>query len=65
MRIRFPLGLKGLLAASALGAGVVFWRVRASRRDELDRAWEAEIQGAVDEGIAAGRAAVADADERS
>lgn len=58
MRVRFPVGPKSLLAASALGAAVVFWRVRAARRDELDRAWEAEIAGAVDEGAAAGRAAM-------
>jgi len=54
MRLRIPFGPKGLLAAGALAAGVVFWRVRSARRDELDRAWEAEIAAAVDEGIAAG-----------
>lgn len=57
MRVRFPFGRKGFIAASALAAAVVYWRVRQTRRDELDRAWEAEISAAVAEGREAGRTA--------
>jgi hypothetical protein len=57
VRVRVPLGKKGLIAASALAAAFVYWRVRERRRDEEDRAWEEEIAGAVEEGRIAGRSA--------
>lgn len=57
MPVRIPFGRKGLIAASALAAAFVYWRVRERRREDEDRAWEAEIAAAVEEGRAAGRAA--------
>jgi hypothetical protein len=62
MRLPIPFGRKGLIAAAAIAAGVVFWRVRAQRQEALDREWEEEVQGAIKEGAAAGRAATARGD---
>jgi hypothetical protein len=62
VRLRLPLGRKGLLAASAAAAAIVYWRVRAARREEEEREWDEAVSGAVDEGMAAGRAAT-DAEE--
>lgn len=54
--MRLPIGKKGLLTVLPIVAGVVFWRVRASKRAEEDRRWSADIEAAADEGIAAARA---------
>ena len=54
MRIPNPFSRKTLIAAGAIAAGVAFWRVRARRREEEDRRFEEEIQGAVNEGGSAG-----------
>ncbi len=62
MRLPIPFGRKGLIAAAAIAAGVVFWRVRSQRQEALDREWEEEVQGAIKEGVAAGRAATAHGD---
>ena len=59
MRLPIPFGRKGLIAAAAIAAGVVFWRVRSQRQEALDREWDEEVQGAIKEGVAAGRAATA------
>ena len=56
MRLRIPFGRKGLLAAAAIAAGV-YWRVCVARREADDMEWDADIHAAVDEGVAAGRAA--------
>ncbi|MFN2569021.1 MAG: hypothetical protein ABR564_05400 [Candidatus Dormibacteria bacterium] len=53
--MRLPLGRKGLLAALPIAAGVVFWRVRASQRAAQDRLWDADIEAAAEEGVAAAR----------
>ncbi len=55
MRIPNPINRKTLIAVGALAAGVAFWRVRARRREEEDRRFEEEIQGAVHEGVSAGQ----------
>jgi hypothetical protein len=52
----FPFGKKGFLAASALSAGVIYWRVRSSRAEE-ERRWREELDAATAEGIAAAEAA--------
>jgi hypothetical protein len=57
VRLRIPFGRRGLLAAAAIAAGVVYWRVRVARREADDLEWDADIHAAVDEGVAAGRAA--------
>ena len=62
MRLPIPFGRKGLIAAAAIAAGVVFWRVRSQRQEALDREWEEEVQGAINEGVAAGHAATARGD---
>ena len=62
MRLPIPFGRKGLIAAAAIAAGVVFWRVRSQRQEALDREWEEEVHGAIKEGAAAGRAATAGGD---
>jgi hypothetical protein len=62
MRLPIPFGRKGLIAAAAIAAGVVYWRVRAQRQEALDREWEEEVRGAIQEGAAAGRAASGGAD---
>ena len=54
--MRFPFGKKGLLAASALTAGVVYWRVKTNREEEVRR-WEEELEAATAEGVAAAHAA--------
>jgi hypothetical protein len=59
MRLPIPFGRKGLIAAAAIAAGVIFWRVRAHRQEAADREWDEDIQGAIQEGVAAGRAAAA------
>ncbi len=55
MRIPNPINRKTLIAVGALAAGVAFWRARARRREEEDRRFEEEIQGAVHEGVSAGQ----------
>jgi hypothetical protein len=57
MRLPIPFGRKGLIAATAIAAGVVFWRVRTRRQEVADREWDEELQGAIQEGVAAGRTA--------
>jgi hypothetical protein len=57
MRIPNPLNRKTLIALGAVAAGVAFWRVRARRREAEDQQFEEEIQGAVQEGAAAGKSA--------
>ena len=57
MRLPIPFGRKGLIAAAAIAAGVIYWRVRARRLEAADREWDEDIQGAIQEGVAAGRAA--------
>ena len=37
MRLPIPFGRKGLIAAAAIAAAVVFWRVRARRQEAADR----------------------------
>jgi len=54
MRIPNPFNKKVLIAVGAIAAGVVFWRIRARRREAEDRRFEEEIQGAVHEGSSAG-----------
>jgi|HubBroStandDraft_6_1064221.scaffolds.fasta_scaffold685204_1 hypothetical protein len=54
--MRFPFGKKGFLAASALSAGVIYWRVKTSRAEE-ERRWREELDAATAEGIAAAEAA--------
>jgi len=54
--MRFPFGKKGFLAASALSAGVIYWRVKTSRAEE-ERRWRDELDAATAEGIAAANAA--------
>jgi hypothetical protein len=63
VRLRFPFGRKGLLAASAIAAGVVYWRVRAARREADDREWDEDMGAAVEQGVAAGQAAAAEPEE--
>ena len=62
MRLPIPFGRKGLIAAAAIAAGVVYWRVRTQRQEALDREWEEEVRGAIQEGVAAGRAATTHGD---
>jgi len=62
MRLPIPFGRKGLIAAAAIAAGVVYWRVRARRLDAADRQWEEDVQGAIQEGVAAGHASTANAE---
>jgi hypothetical protein len=57
MRLPIPFGRKGLIAAAAVAAAVVFWRVRARRQEADDERWDEDVQGAIQEGVAAGRAA--------
>jgi hypothetical protein len=57
MRLPIPFGRKGLIAAAAIAAGVIYWRVRARRLEAADREWDEDVQGAIQEGVAAGRAA--------
>jgi hypothetical protein len=59
MRLPIPFGRKGLIAAVAIAAAVVFWRVRARRQEAADEQWDEDVQGAIQEGVAAGRAATA------
>jgi hypothetical protein len=54
--MRFPFGKKGFLAASALSAGVIYWRVKSNRAEE-ERRWREELDEATAEGIAAANAA--------
>jgi hypothetical protein len=54
--MRFPFGKKGFLAASALSAGVIYWRVKSNREEE-ERRWREELDAATDEGISAANAA--------
>lgn len=54
--MRLPIGRKGLLTALPIAAAVVYWRVRSSRQAEEDRLWNADVEAAADEGIAAARA---------
>ena len=54
--MRFPFGVRGLLAAAAITGGVVYWRATARRRAE-------RLEASVDDAIAEGRH-VADALER-
>ena len=54
MRLPIPFGRKGLIAAAAIAAGVVYWRVRARRQD---REWDEDVQSAIQDGVAAGHAA--------
>jgi len=61
MRLPIPFGRKGLIAAAAIAAGVVYWRVRARRLDAADRQWEEDVQGAIQEGVVAGHEATAHA----
>ncbi|HYA01132.1 MAG TPA: hypothetical protein VEK76_12420 [Candidatus Binatia bacterium] len=49
MRIKFPFGRKTLAAAGAIGAGLLFWRIRARRHEAEDRAFEEEIKGSAKE----------------
>jgi len=62
MRLPIPFGRKGLIAAAAIAAGVVYWRVRARRLDAADRQWEEDVQGAIQEGVAVGHASTANAE---
>jgi len=48
--MKFPLGRKGLVLASAALGAVAFWRIRAKRQEREDREWENEVTGAIDEG---------------
>ena len=64
MRLPIPFGRKGLIAASAIAAGVVYWRVRA-RRQEADRQWEEDVESAIHEGVAAGRSAAPETSEEA
>jgi hypothetical protein len=57
MRLPIPFGRKGLIAAAAIAAGVVYWQVRAHRQEAADREWDEEVQSAIQDGVAAGRAA--------
>jgi hypothetical protein len=57
MRLPIPFGRKGLIAAAAIAAGVVYWQVRARRQEAADREWDEDIQSAIQDGVAAGRAA--------
>ena len=52
--MRFPLGKKGLVAVGALAGAMAFWRVRARRREQEEREWEAEVAEAIEQGQAAG-----------
>lgn len=54
--MRIPTASKGMLAVLPIAAAVVFWRARASRLAAEDRLWDADIEAAADEGIAAARA---------
>ena len=60
MRLPIPFGRKGLIAASLIAAGVVYWRVR-TRRQEADRQWEEDLEAATHEGVAAGRSTAPEA----
>jgi hypothetical protein len=57
MRLPIPFGRKGLIAAAAIAAGVVYWQVRAHRQEAADREWDEDVQSAIQDGVAAGRAA--------
>jgi hypothetical protein len=57
MRLPIPFGRKGLIAALVIAAAVVFWRVRVHQQEAADQQWDEEVQGAIQEGVAAGRAA--------
>jgi len=57
MRLPIPFGRKGLIAALAIAAAVIFWRVRTQRQEADDERWDEDVQGAIQEGVAAGRAA--------
>jgi hypothetical protein len=57
MRLPIPFGRKGLIAAAAIAAGVVYWRVRVHRQGAADREWDEDVQSAIQDGVAAGRAA--------
>jgi hypothetical protein len=57
MHLPIPFGRKGLIAAAAIAAAVVFWQVRARRQEAADQQWDEDVQGAIQEGVAAGRAA--------
>jgi hypothetical protein len=60
MRLPIPFGRKGLIAAAAIAAGVVYWQVRAHRQEAADREWDEDVQSAIQDGVAAGRAATTD-----
>jgi hypothetical protein len=55
VRLHFPFGRRGLLAATAVAAGVVYWRVRVARREADDREWDEDMRLAVEQGVSAGR----------
>jgi hypothetical protein len=57
MRLPIPFGRKGLIAAAAIAAGVVYWQVRVRRQEAADREWDEDVQSAIQDGVAAGRAA--------
>ena len=57
MRLPIPFGRKGLIAAAAIAAGVVYWLVRAHRQEAADREWDEDVQSAIQDGVAAGHAA--------
>ena len=57
MRLTIPFGRKGLIAAAAIAAGVVYWQVRAHRQEAADREWDEDVQSAIQDGVAAGLAA--------
>jgi hypothetical protein len=57
MRLPIPFGRKGLIAAAAIAAGVVYWRVRVRRQEAADREWDEDVQSAIQDGVAAGHAA--------
>jgi hypothetical protein len=48
--MRFPLGKKGLVAASAAVGALAFWRVRVKKREREDMEWEAEVADAIQDG---------------
>ena len=48
--MRFPLGKKGVVAASAVVGALAFWRVRAKKREREDMEWEAEVADAIQDG---------------
>jgi hypothetical protein len=50
----FLFGRRTLFILGAGAALAAVWRWRSARRARLDREWEAEISGAIDEGRSAG-----------